>query len=76
MGWFTLEASLQWPLRQTALFADQALKKAHGENVVNVTLVDFRAVDTLGEIVVLAIAAIGIMTLLNDRKSSSKKVTQ
>jgi hypothetical protein len=31
----------------------------HGANVVNVILVDFRAFDTYGEIVVLGIAAVG-----------------
>ncbi|MDJ0740762.1 MAG: monovalent cation/H+ antiporter subunit A [Gammaproteobacteria bacterium] len=35
-----------------------------GTNVVNVILVDFRGFDTLGEITVLAIAAIGIYVLL------------
>ena len=35
-----------------------------GSNVVNVILVDFRGFDTLGEITVLAVAAIGIYTLL------------
>src|SRR5690606_23538596 len=36
-----------------------------GTNVVNVILVDFRGFDTLGEITVLAIAAIGIYVMLN-----------
>jgi multicomponent K+:H+ antiporter subunit A len=36
-----------------------------GTNVVNVILVDFRGFDTLGEITVLAIAAIGIYALLD-----------
>lgn len=40
-----------------------ALPEGHGRNVVNVILVDFRAVDTLGEIVVLAIAALGAASL-------------
>ena len=35
-----------------------------GTNVVNVILVDFRGFDTLGEITVLAIAAIGIFALV------------
>jgi multicomponent K+:H+ antiporter subunit A len=35
-----------------------------GTNVVNVTLVDFRAFDTFGEIIVLGIAAIAIFALL------------
>ncbi|MGQ9633294.1 MAG: hydrogen gas-evolving membrane-bound hydrogenase subunit E [Bryobacteraceae bacterium] len=40
---------------------------AHGRNVVNVILVDFRALDTLGEITVLAIAALGVFSLLKLR---------
>jgi hypothetical protein len=36
---------------------------AQGRNVVNVILVDFRGVDTFGEIVVLAIAALGALAL-------------
>ncbi len=35
-----------------------------GTNVVNVILVDFRGFDTLGEVTVLGIAAVGIMSLL------------
>jgi multicomponent K+:H+ antiporter subunit A len=35
-----------------------------GTNVVNVILVDFRAYDTLGEIIVLGIAGLGIFALL------------
>jgi multicomponent K+:H+ antiporter subunit A len=35
-----------------------------GTNVVNVTLVDFRGFDTLGEVTVLGIAAIGILGML------------
>lgn len=38
--------------------------EAHGSNVVNTILVDFRALDTLGEITVLAVAATGIVALL------------
>src|SRR5690606_22394952 len=37
-----------------------------GANVVNVILVDFRGFDTMGEITVLAIAAIGIYIMLNN----------
>jgi multicomponent Na+:H+ antiporter subunit A len=37
---------------------------AHGRNVVNVMLVDFRAFDTLGEITVLVTVAIGVRALL------------
>ena len=45
-------------------FGDQSLAAAHGRNVVNVILVDFRALDTLGEITVLAIAAFAVTALL------------
>ena len=41
-----------------------SLEKANGANVVNVILVDFRALDTWGEITVLSIAAIGVWSLL------------
>ncbi|MEM7348344.1 MAG: hydrogen gas-evolving membrane-bound hydrogenase subunit E, partial [Chloroflexota bacterium] len=41
---------------------------AKGRNIVNVILVDFRALDTLGEITVLAVAAIGIYALLKQGK--------
>jgi multicomponent K+:H+ antiporter subunit A len=37
-----------------------------GTNVVNVILVDFRGFDTLGEIAVLAMAALGLHALLDD----------
>jgi multicomponent K+:H+ antiporter subunit A len=40
-----------------------ALPVAQGRNVVNVILVDFRGLDTLGEVVVLAIAALGAVAL-------------
>jgi len=46
---------------------------AHGRNVVNVILVDFRALDTLGEVTVLAIAALGIFAMLKFRRSDKEK---
>ena len=39
-----------------------------GTNAVNVILVDFRGFDTLGEITVLAIAALGIYTMLKNTR--------
>jgi multicomponent Na+:H+ antiporter subunit A len=50
-------------LKEFYIANSEALGK--GRNVVNVILVDFRAMDTLGEITVLGIAAIGIVALLN-----------
>ena len=44
--------------------AQRSLPEAFGRNVVNVILVDFRALDTLGEIAVLVIAALGVSAML------------
>lgn len=53
-------------------FLKNSVTLAHGRNVVNVILVDFRALDTLGEIIVVATAAIGIYALLiTDKKGKS-----
>lgn len=53
--------------RISGFFAENALIQAHGRNVVNVILVDFRALDTLGEITVLAVASLGVFALLRAR---------
>lgn len=45
-------------------YAQNAYVMAKGKNVVNVILVDFRGADTLVEITVLTIAAIGVYSLL------------
>ncbi|TLX73010.1 DUF4040 domain-containing protein [Labilibacter sediminis] len=50
-------------------FVENSAVKAYGKNVVNVILVDFRALDTMGEVTVLVIAALGVFTLLNLKKS-------
>lgn len=49
-------------------YLDNALEKGGGTNVVNVILVDFRGFDTMGEISVLVIAAIGILVMLRGRR--------
>jgi NADH:ubiquinone oxidoreductase subunit 5 (subunit L)/multisubunit Na+/H+ antiporter MnhA subunit/multisubunit Na+/H+ antiporter MnhB subunit len=43
-----------------------------GNNVVNVILVDFRGLDTFGEITVLAIAALGVFALLHRRSRPAR----
>jgi multicomponent Na+:H+ antiporter subunit A len=48
-------------------YAENAYTLAKGKNIVNVILVDFRALDTLVEITVLAIAALGVFGLLKLR---------
>ncbi len=48
----------------TTFFEAESYPAAQGRNIVNVILVDFRAIDTLGEITVLAVAASGAYALL------------
>jgi multicomponent Na+:H+ antiporter subunit A len=44
--------------------AARSYPDGHGRNVVNVTLVDFRGFDTVGEAVVLGVAALGVVSLV------------
>lgn len=55
-------------------YAENAYKLAHGKNIVNVILVDFRGIDTMIEISVLIVAALGVFGLLKLRlKTRDKK---
>lgn len=54
-------------------YIENTYKKAGGENMVNVILVDFRGFDTLFEIAVLAIAALGIFSLIKLRLTRGKE---
>lgn len=55
---------------ETALADDAGpeLRGGGGNNVVNVILVDFRGFDTLGEITVLGIAAMGVWSMMPHRR--------
>ncbi|HEV7378984.1 MAG TPA: hydrogen gas-evolving membrane-bound hydrogenase subunit E, partial [Dyadobacter sp.] len=50
-----------------------AYSLAKGKNVVNIVLVDFRGLDTMFEIVVLSISAIGVYSLIKLRLKTSEK---
>ncbi len=50
-------------------FANNSLPGGHGRNIVNVILVDFRAIDTLGEMIVVVIAGITAIHLLTFHNS-------
>lgn len=54
-------------------YGQNAYLLAKGKNVVNVILVDFRGVDTMFETVVLAIAALGVYSLIKLRLKSTEK---
>ena len=45
-------------------FEAHSLAIAHGRNIVNVIIVDFRGLDTLGEIAVVMIAGLAILALI------------
>jgi multicomponent K+:H+ antiporter subunit A len=52
----------------SSFYIDKALSEGGGTNIVNVILVDFRGFDTMGEISVLVIAAVGIVVMLRGNK--------
>jgi multicomponent Na+:H+ antiporter subunit A len=58
---------VQWYASISDYFAEHSLEQAHGRNIVNVILVDFRGLDTLGEITVLAVAGLGVYALIKLR---------
>ncbi|EJB03616.1 NADH:ubiquinone oxidoreductase subunit 5 (chain L)/multisubunit Na+/H+ antiporter, MnhA subunit [Rhizobium leguminosarum bv. trifolii WSM597] len=47
---------------------------AHGANVVNVIIVDFRGTDTLGEIAVVAVTGLAILALIRIRAGTERKL--
>lgn len=53
-------------------FLNNSVALGRGRNVVNVILVDFRALDTLGEVLVVATASLGVFGLLRRRKKRRK----
>jgi len=57
----------------SSYYAETSVPLAHGRNIVNVILVDYRGLDTLGEITVLAVAGIGSLALLRLRAKSGGK---
>ncbi|WP_378945342.1 putative monovalent cation/H+ antiporter subunit A [Paracoccus sp. R86501] len=56
--------------RLTQFFEKASYPDAHGRNIVNVILVDFRALDTFGEITVVTMAAIAAYALLRGVKKA------
>jgi multicomponent Na+:H+ antiporter subunit A len=57
--------------RISAFYERASYVEGYGRNVVNVILVDFRALDTLGEIAVVAAAALGILAVLRFRRQEA-----
>lgn len=67
--------SLPFDSRLSDYFRTASFPEAHGRNLVNVILVDFRALDTLGEITVLGLAAIAAAAVISGltRKIAEKR---
>ena len=63
---------VQWQPSIASYFAENSFSRAKGHNIVNVILVDFRGFDTLGEITVLSVAAVGVYGLLKLRAQKGK----
>jgi multicomponent Na+:H+ antiporter subunit A len=70
----TLLAVLSAPLdlRITEYYEVTSWPEAFGRNIVNVILVDFRAIDTFGEIAVVVVAALSAYALLRTTKKKDK----
>lgn len=65
--------SLPLDMKLAEYFATNSLALAHGRNIVNVVLVDFRGFDTLGEITVLTVAGITAYHMIKLRLGRSGK---
>lgn len=70
LAWLALTRdhdSLSW------FFLAEAVPQGGGANAVNVILVDFRGYDTFGEITVLAIAAVGVLAMLDSWRARRER---
>lgn len=66
-----------WSIQQfepiSTYMIENSAPLAFGRNIVNVILVDYRALDTLGEMFVLALAAVGVIAMLKLRHSEGNE---
>ncbi len=75
-GFLVVAANARSSTPISEAFADAAYDFGYGRNVVNITLVDIRAWDTMGEIAVLVAAATGVASLifLDSRTAGIRRV--
>jgi multicomponent Na+:H+ antiporter subunit A len=57
----------------SSYYVENSATLGYGRNIVNVILVDFRALDTLGEIFVLALAALGVLSMVKLKAEDQHK---
>ncbi|HRN83430.1 MAG TPA: proton-conducting transporter membrane subunit [Hyphomicrobium sp.] len=68
--------AMPFDARLSDYFRAASVPEAHGRNLVNVILVDFRALDTLGEISVLGLAAVAAAAVIAGvRRRMSEKAS-
>ena len=76
-GFALAAGSVDRPTDVTDTIERLSLPEAGGKNVVNVTIVDFRGIDTMGEITVFGIAALGVANLvIASRRSRQAESTR
>jgi multisubunit Na+/H+ antiporter MnhB subunit len=68
MGALAASASRPTGEPRTAELVARGVDEGGGNNIVNVILTDVRALDTLGEVVVLLVVAVGVLALRNVRE--------
>ncbi|NBN78503.1 putative monovalent cation/H+ antiporter subunit A [Microvirga tunisiensis] len=70
----TLMAITQQPFdaRLSEFFAEFSRPIAHGRNIVNVIIVDYRGFDTLGEIAVVVLTGLAVLGLIRVKTKSDK----
>ena len=69
-------AAVQTHATIASTLSEWSLPVAKGRNIVNVILVDFRALDTMGEITVVALAAVGVSILWRRGTPPTSKPTE
>ncbi|MFI7605396.1 Na+/H+ antiporter subunit A [Micromonospora sp. NPDC049366] len=57
----------------SAAFPELSVEEGYGRNIVNVTLVDIRAWDTMGEMAVLVVTATGVASLIFERSRTGPR---
>lgn len=74
----TLMAITQQPFDRTLsdFFTEYSNSIAHGRNIVNVILVDFRGIDTLGEIGVVALAGLCVLALIRVHTKQADPISE
>jgi multicomponent Na+:H+ antiporter subunit A len=73
VGIFTFIASVALrPQTLSRYFGENSLSLAQARNVVNAIVVDFRGLDTLGEIIVFGVSVLAIINFLKPSKSTEE----